>query len=124
MNIDEVAHVLSQNNMYGGRTPYPYSAAQGAVLRSWLCTSVQAFDALHMLDGTATGVMFAHHGELSGRAIAFELQLVCGRGDVPIANLDRGQLTHLREVIELVRRMHPRVARDAYLERHYDLEAK
>lgn len=121
MDIEEIAHVLSQNNMLGGRTPYPYSAAQAAVFRSMLATRKGAFEELHMLDGHADPEVWLRHTEIGARASAFERSILLGDPEAKIATLPRGQYTHIREIVYALRQLHPRRARDLYLERHYAL---
>ena len=119
MDIEQIAHVLSQNNMLGGRTPYPYSAAQAAVFRSMLATRKAAFIELHSLDRVATEGYAPVRFDTP--ACAFERQILLGDADAKIAGLPLGQYAHVREVVYALRQLHPRRARDLYLERHYAL---
>lgn len=59
--------------------------------------------------------------DADARALRLEQSIVQGRGDVAIAKIPLGQLTSLREAIELMRPMHPKRARDAFLARHEEL---
>lgn len=126
MDIEQIAHVLSQNNMLGGHTPYPYSAAQAAVFRSMLTSRKCAYEVLHSLDGLAgtrpcTDAFTAEQFASNARADAFERQILLGDAESKIAHLPLGQYAHLREVVYALRQLHPRRARDMYLERHYAL---
>ncbi len=56
--------------------------------------------------------------DADARALRLEQSIVQGRGDVAIAKIPLGQLSCLREAIELMRPMHPKRARDAFLARH------
>lgn len=122
-NVEHIAHVLSQNNMLGGRTPYPYSAAQAAVFRSMLATKRGAYETLHYLDALVEAPVFAERAgrETHKQAERFERQILLGDHDAVITGLSLGQYAHLREVVYALRQLHPRRARDLYLERHYAL---
>lgn len=53
VHLNDVADTLSKINRFGGRTPYPYSVAQHAVLVSYLVPPEHAYEALHHDDTEA-----------------------------------------------------------------------
>lgn len=53
IDIEDIAHTLSKINRFGGRTPYPYSVAQHAVLVSYLTGRKNAYEGLHHDDTEA-----------------------------------------------------------------------
>lgn len=152
IDIEDIAHVLSQCNRFAGRTPYPYSVAQHAVLVSYLTSKKHAYEGLHHDDTEAfvgdvistfktesqrdvEALVRARLAPVLGlelfepaavkdadlRALKFEQSIIQGRGDVAIAKLSLGQLDYIRDVVAMLRPMHPRRAAAAYLERHEEL---
>ncbi len=53
VDISDIAQTLSHCNRFAGRTPYPYSVAQHAVLVSYLTSRKHAYEGLHHDDTEA-----------------------------------------------------------------------
>lgn len=53
VRVEDLADTLAKICRFGGRTLYPYSVAQHAVLTSWLAPEEFAFEALHHDDSEA-----------------------------------------------------------------------
>ncbi len=124
MDIDKLAHILSQCNMYGGDTPYPYSTAQAAVFRSYLAPKKLALTVLHSLDdmaGTLGPETTGPSEAVDAAAWKFERQILQGDHEAVIGGLPLGQYSYLREVVHALRQLHPKRARDLFIERHYEL---
>jgi hypothetical protein len=125
MDIEQIAHVLSQINMHMGTTPYPYSYAQRCVLASYLCAKKHASAALHSRDFLADYAQVptpsAEADKAHERARKFEQQILFGNGEDPITGVPLGQFSYLREVVAALRKLSSTRARDLYLERHYEL---
>ena len=150
VRVEDVAETLSKINRFNGRTPYPYSVAQHAVLTSHLTAPVWAFEALHHDDteaylGDVIGpvkrllpLVGRIEKRIRRRAIAPAFGL-CAHEPVSVKDADYAALrieqvclqsrgvpipplhTPLSKVKDMLRPLHWRKARDLYLERHWEL---
>jgi hypothetical protein len=149
VHVEDIANTLAKINRYNGRTPHPYSVAQHAVFVSYLCPL--ALEGLHHDDTEAylgdvsspVKRLLPLFGRIEERmrrraiapafglsadepamvkwadvaALRMEQVFIQGRKDVPFPE----KVIEWDRVRELLRPMHWTAARDAYLERHWEL---
>lgn len=147
----DIARTLSRINRYNGRTPYPYSVAQHAVLVSYLVPVVHAYDALHHDDEEAyigdvikpikcacvkgiearirdclvpvIGLSRVEPTEVhEGDQLALRIeQALLQQRTGVLPTLPVHRVQSLRDAMDHVRPMHYRRAEELYLARHQEL---
>ena len=120
-----VSYLTSRRHAYEGLHHDDTEAYVGDVVSTFKTAEQRALEQL--VRGRLAPVLHLEAEEppavkdADARALRLEQSIVQRRGDVRIAEMPLGQLGHLRDALELLRPMHPRRARDAFLARHDEL---